>query len=199
MKKYGIIYLICFSLFFTGCSSRARLFDGFFSSNYPKPYVCLDEKNAETAIKGVNWNKILESIPNDHYEAYPGLHTVPLSATLYNGNKVEEIDINDPRLIKMMNFYHNVVYFGVYSYTQGPFLPEEYLDLASTNYRLELTYEPIYEGCNLETTFDKILIVDCVFVGVCSNTPRAEYPFCSYGRYPLHVQSIHWLELFGLH
>lgn len=193
MKNKLFVWIMCIGFLLTGCISR----DVPDSSAYPKAYVYVAEGTSESKVQELNWETILASIPEDHYQVYPGLHAAPLTATLYKDNEIKELDTNDPRLIKLMNFYNNMVYNEVYSYTQGSFPPKEYNGLASSDFRLELTYTPNWDDASFETTFDKMLIVDNAFVGVRSETPFGEYPFSSFGRYPLYAANVEWLKLFG--
>ena len=62
---------------------------------------------------------IIHNLPDDKYETYPDLHNIPLVATLYKGGEVISIDLDDARLIRIINFYNNSVYYSQYAYTQG--------------------------------------------------------------------------------
>lgn len=193
MNKRLCACLICTVLLITGCTSKLKIEN----DPYPKAYVYVKEEGAGDEVNKLEWDSILASIPEDHYLEYPGLHAAPLTATLYKNDDCIEVDVKDPRLIKLLNFYHNMVYNEVYSYTQGSFSPEEYSEIANTDFKLELTYTPNWTDDSFETSFDKMLITGNAFIGVRSDTPFGEYPFSSYGRYPLYMPEVKWLEIFG--
>lgn len=195
--RYNLIVscLLCFSFLLTGCTIESIPDTSVDGSDYPPAYAFVEELGAARQVAGLDWEDILKAIPSDYYEDYPGLPAAPLTATLYKNGEAEVLDVNDPRLVKLMNFYHNMVYNEVYSYTQGSFSPNEYEEMEQEDFRLELAYEPRHGS--FETTFDKMLIVDGNFIGVRSDVPFGEYPYSSFGRYPLYVESVDWLELFG--
>ena len=72
------------------------------SSEISLPFSNVDgsEKLTDNEIK-----EIVSKVPSDKYEAYPHLHNVANSATLYKGNEIISIDVKDPRLIQLINFY----------------------------------------------------------------------------------------------
>lgn len=194
MRGKILLFAMCIAVLLTGCYSVYDPEPSATASPYPEAYAYVEELTAYSDVGKLNWNEILDMIPSDSYEEYPGQPAVPLSATLYKNGEAQELDVNDPRLAKLMNFYHNMVYNEVYSYTQGSFSPAEYEAMEQSDFRLELTYEPCGSG---EKSFDKVLIAQNTFVGVRSEVPFGDYPFSSFGRYPLYVESIDWLELFG--
>jgi hypothetical protein len=190
--KLFVCFILAVSLL-TGCGAGTEIQ----SDPYQEAYVYVKELYAKEQVDRIDWDEILPSVPEDHYIEYPGLHSIPLTATLYKNNECTEIDVTDPRLVKLLNFYNNMVYNEVYSITQGSFSPQDYDEFTASDFRLELTYSPNWTDGSFETTFDKMLIVENFFLGVRSDTPFGEYPFSSFGRFPLYTQKINWLDLFG--
>ena len=154
------------------------------------PYAEIDEANAEEEFAQLDWVTILEQIPTDRYELYPGQNGAPTTATLYKDGESVSIDVYDPRLVRMMNFYNNIVYHLKHAYTQGLYPHEEYDKLASSDFRLVL----IYENDNP----DKQIVTGNAFVDVHSNNIDV-YAAPAMGRFPLyaHRTTMVWLTLFG--
>ena len=177
MRGKILLFAMCIAVLLTGCYSVYDPEPSATASPYPEAYAYVEELTAYSDVGKLNWNEILDMIPSDSYEEYPGQPAVPLSATLYKNGEAQELDVNDPRLAKLMNFYHNMVYNEVYSYTQGSFSPAEYEAMEQSDFRLELTYEPCGSG---EKSFDKVLIAQNTFVGVRSEVPFGDYPFSSF-------------------
>ena len=140
---------------------------------------------------------MITKIPSDKYEAYPDRHNIPLTATLYKGNQVISIDLDDPRLIQLINFYNNAVYFNQYAYTQGVLKPED-LDLTihQESFKLVLTYTP--HGNSFPTLYDTIVVTNTGFFAICYDRSayQGEYPDTAFGHYPL-FHNYCWLNLFG--
>ena len=175
------------------------------SSEISLPFSNVDgsEKLTDNEIK-----EIVSKVPSDKYEAYPHLHNVPNSATLYKGNEIISIDVKDPRLIQLINFYNNSVYHNQYSYTQG-LLNLKYLEenVENNNFRLELKYTPYTDTSTVpyDTTItlsDTIVVTNnCGFLIIAHDRPgyeglENEYPFHAVGHEPLHYNYC-WHDLFG--
>ena len=111
------------------------------------PYEVVEEGRPDS-LTNEEIAAIVAKVPTDKYEAYPHLHTVPLSATLYKNGEVISLDVDDPRIIGLMNLYNNSIYHSQYAYTQG-LLDSNTLeeDVLNEEFRLELTFEP-KEGKN---------------------------------------------------
>ena len=165
---------------------------------FAEPYVFVEERNADSQIAKLDWNAILEKIPSDYYEQYPGQLSAPLTATLYKDGKTINLDIEDPRLVRLLNFYNNCVYHRIHSYTQGEYNMSSYEFYDTNEYRLVLTYTPI--NSSMEDSFDKQIVCGSTFVGVRTTIPFADYPLSAFGRMPLYagVSTIEWLPLFNL-
>ena len=151
----------------------------------------------------------LSLIPSDKYEAYPDTHNIPISATLYKNGEIVSLKTDDPRLIKIINFFNNCVYNSKCAYTQG-LLPLDYLEknVLSSSFRLELKYTPSSDkapspygtdtaGC------DTIIITNSFsdFTLIAHDIPGYEgqeeqYPYHAVGFSPLY-ESYPWLDLFG--
>ena len=148
----------------------------------------------------------IHDLPDDKYETYPDLHTIPLTVTLYKGDEVISIDLNDSRLIRMMNLYNNSVYYNQYAYTQG-LLNINYLEkeVLNEDFRLVLTFSTqdnnsIRYDTNIQA-YDTIIITNKGFVLIGHNLPGYEgqedqYPFQAVGHTPL-FNNYCWLDLFG--
>ena len=156
------------------------------------PYAEVKEANARAEIARLDWEAILAQIPTDRYELYPGLNGAPTTATLYKDGESISIDVYDPRLVRMINFYNNIVYHQKHAYTQGRYSDEYYNELASSDFRLVLTYENDYP--------DKQIICGHHFIDVYSNLNAIEDTAPALGRFPLYVRmrdDVVWLTVFG--
>ena len=175
-----------------------------------KPYARIHQVSGMTTfsidteifLEEYDWETIYAQIPDTYYESYPESHNVPDSATLYKNGEVTEIALDDPRLIRLLNFYYNSVYYMQHGFLQGAFDPDSYYAYIDTPFRLELTYTPKRTG--EEDYWGKMLvcyreIVNGVDFVVYSDKPYAGglYPFFATSRFPLGSWSINWLELFG--
>ena len=152
---------------------------------------------------------VISDIPSDKYESYPNTQNVPVSATLYkNGEKIS-IDVNDPRLIKLTNFFNRCVYYSKCAYTQG-LLPLDDLEknVTGADFRLELKYTPYGDIApapyGTHTTLCDTIIVTNSYAGfalISHDLPGYEgqedrYPFRAVGYFPLYG-TYPWLDLFG--
>ena len=149
---------------------------------------------------------LIAKVPSDKYESYPETHGVPVSATLYKNGEAVSIDPGDERLISLVNFFNNCVYYSKCAYTQG-LLPIEYIDekVTDSDFRLELKYTPYgdkgpspYGSC---TTRCDTIVITTDFTLIAHDLPGYEgesetYPFCAVGYSPLYGD-YSWLELFG--
>lgn len=86
-------------------------------------------KEGEKPLADSKMKSVISSLPADRYETYPNLHNVPLTATLYKDGKEIPVDLKDKRLIRLMNFYNNSIYYNQYAYTQG-LLTIDYIEKA---------------------------------------------------------------------
>lgn len=150
---------------------------------------------------------IIHNLPNDQYETYPDLHNIPLTATLYKGDEAISIDLNDSRLIRLINLYNNSVYYTQYAYTQG-LLNIDYLEneVLNEDFRLVLTFSTKSNNTSISydtniQAYDTIIVTNKEFVLIDHNLPGYEgledkYPFRSVGHDPLYYNYC-WLDLFG--
>jgi hypothetical protein len=107
--------------------------------NFSSPFSSYkdgDDKFTEDEIKS-----IILRVPSDKYEVYPHLNNVPLTATLYKGDEVISLDIKDPRLIQIINFYNNSVYNTQYAYTQGLLNIHAIEKVLNQDFRLVITFD----------------------------------------------------------
>lgn len=149
------------------------------------------------------WNLI----PDDNYESYPLQHNAPISATLYKNGQEIPIDANDPRLIRLINFFNNTLYYKQCAYTQSN-LPLAYLEENVTNesFRLELHYEPYGDRLpspygTYTSTCDTIILTGNTFFLINRSVPGYEfdvvnYPILAIGVTPLASQ-LSWLAELG--
>ena len=151
---------------------------------------------------------IISNIPSDKYESYPNMHTMPLSATLYKDGEKTSIDVDDPRLIRLINFFNQCVYYSKCAYTQGLYSLNDLEDgIVNGEFRLELTYAPYgteapspYGKCT--TMCDTIIITNTdSFTLIAHDLQGYEgeeesYPDYAVGFFPLYYSSP-WLDLFG--
>lgn len=162
-----------------------------------EPYVYIKENGFDinhSIVSTFDWETIINKIPATYYEEYPELYGAPLTATLYKNGTSAELDINDPRLVRLINFYNNTMHHRLCSYTQGSFNSTDLEKLENNSFRLVLTYTPI--AGSIETSYDTIIVNNNGFVGICHNNPFGSYPPYAYGRYPLHTD-YNWLDVFG--
>lgn len=208
MKKL-VFCIFCICLILTSCKYRTRVqgdepqvYDPHsVSGGDPaknEPYVMVDEENAYEQVSKIDWEKTLQDIPCDAYIPLQGFHTAPLSATLYKDGKEIELDVNDPRLIRFLNFYNNVVDCGVYSLSQGT-ANAEYEMTRQCDFRLELLFTPVKSGTQtIENSFDQMLIAKGEVFGVRTYTAFGDDDYAAFLRIPLHrVGDLNWLTVFG--
>lgn len=201
MKK--LLYcILCACLLLVSCKNNVIPFGDDTThkkeSKSIKPYVAINEEKAKEQVSKIEWEKIISDIPCDEYIQLDGLHGAPLSAALYKNEEKLDLDVNDPRLIRLLNFYNNEIYCGVYSYSQGT-ANAEYEEDKHCKFRLELTFCPVQGDLEtIEASFDKMLIVDGRFYGVRTYTPFENYSYAAFLRIPLHdVGNMNWLNVFG--
>lgn len=148
----------------------------------------------------------LSSIPAGRYETYPGLHNVPLTATLYKDGKTTTIDLQDDRLIRLMNLYNNSVCYHKYAYTQGLLNREAIEKAESEEPRLVLAFstenrgEKVVYDTNV-MAHDTIIVTNEWFVLIAHDLKgyegeEIEYPFHAVGHQPLY-ENHNWLDLLG--
>lgn len=160
----------------------------------PPPYTRIEESESyKKEYTDGEWAEIMAAVPDDRYIQYPGLQARPLTATLYKDQKQIELNVNDPRLVKLINFYNNMIYHGIYAYTQGSYAPSEIEKIKGAEFRLELTYMTFPIDESFENNFGLFLVTNGTFVWVSAD----EKPPQAFGRDPLYACSREWLTLFG--
>ncbi len=159
-------------------------------------YVWVDELYAEEQIESIDWEWVLDSIPSDEYVKIEGMHTTPESATLYKDGEAVSLSVDDPRLVKLLNFYNNAVSHCVYSYSQGQ-VNSDYKYVSTKDFRLELTFAVENEGkLTLENGSSKMFVTQHSFY-IMIDQPFGDYAFSLFSRNPLHAYNLHWLTIFG--
>lgn len=212
MKK-AIVFLlaICTILaLFSGCNNitetdtynTQELLSKNFSS---KPFIDIQETSSP--LNSNDLTALISNIPREKYESYPDLHNIPLTATLYKDGQTISIDAKDERLIRLMNFYNNSVFYNQYSYTQG-LLSIDYIEesVLSEDFRLVLTFTTNTESDTIEydtniLAYDTFIITDDLVVLIAHDIPgyegqESKYPYKAVGHTPLHM-TYNWLVLFG--
>lgn len=214
MKKI-VIFLICAILLisFGGCNKTekepantlsseqiAALINPDFSDT---PYGYKEEGESYTTDE---LKDIISKIPTDKYEEYPTTHNVPLSVTLHKNGETISIDVDDARVIGLVNLFNNCVYYSDCSYVQG-LLPLDFIeDVSNNDFRLELKYTPYGDKApgaysKYTTNCDTIIITNSMFTLLSHHLPGYEgdednYPFRAVGYNPLSGQ-YPVLDLFG--
>ena len=114
MKKL-LLSLLLISLLLTFLSScqggEDPSTDKVFPSPFPDSAHKVDAPLGDEEIKA-----IFSDIPGDRYVEYQSLHGSPISATLYKNGESISLDVNDPRILKLVNLYNNSVYYKQYAY-----------------------------------------------------------------------------------
>ena len=214
MKKRLLVLLLSVLTLvaFAGCGSepkplteeekKALLSESFSAAPF------FDGKEIAPRLTNDEVKAVISAVPSDKYEVYPDTHNLPDAATLYKNGDTIAIDLNDPRLIRLINFFNNCVYYSQCSYTQGLY-SEDYLaeNILSDDFRIELKYTEYtstpptpYGKCT--TGCDLIVIgnSDHAFTLIAHNIGgyegNADHPSQAVGFVPLH-NSYPWLELFG--
>ena len=146
-------------------------------------------------------------IPSDQYVTHANQHGSPLSATLYKNGEVIEIDVNDPRLIRLVNFFNDALYRKDCAYSLG-YLPFSTLEANVTNqdFRLELKYQPYGDKAPAPYSAEYAMSDTVVITGnqfVVINHDRVAYdnaeiyPVLAVSYTPLEESDALWLDLFG--
>ena len=164
-----------------------------------EPFFVVDEVDDPLSDKEIK--KLLSKVPQKRYEVYPGLHNVPLTATLYKDGEVVSIDVNDPRLIGLINLYNNSVYHRQFSYLQGMLDAENIEAIKNDEFRLELKYTPYDSGYSYTThitRYDTVIITNGPYNFTLIDHSHFSYQdtFMATSHVPLHEQ-YRWLDLFG--
>ena len=168
---------------------------------FPGPFPGVDEG---ITLSEKKLQAIISNVPSDKYESFKGLHGAPLTATLYKDGEVTSLDVNDPRIIRLMNLYNNAVCNSQYSYTQGLLSIDYMSKVTSEEFRLELTFTPssgyVYYDTNI-LRYSTFIITNSQFFLINYDMPGYEgqedrYPYLALGHSPLH-EHYAWLDLLG--
>ena len=176
---------------------KERLLSDTFS---PTPFSDIGE--SEAPLSDEEMRAIISKIPSDKYEVYPKTHTIPVSATLYKNGEVISVSVDDPRLIRLTNFFNNCVYYSKCSYLQGLLSLDHIEEILSVPFRLELNYLPYGNPASpygKETTGSDMFIVTTTFTMIDHSRhgyAGGNYPFYATGFSPLY-RHYNLLELFG--
>ena len=213
MKKSFVVFLTaCLLLSLFGCSDFKPVLIEL--TEEEKQEITTNElsgafdcKESGEKMTDEELSTVVSNVKNDKYELYPDLHNVPLTATLYKNGKATSIDVNDPRLIGIINLHNNAVYYNQYSYTQG-LLNKEYLseNVLHENFRLELTFTPFDISHESKYAFnvnvcDTIIVTNKEFALIAHDLPGYEneenkYPYRAFAHTPFN-NNYPWLDLFG--
>ena len=200
MKKLWV-FLLTFSLLANlfACGYHRE------SAYSQKPFFNIKESQNQLSEKKII--RSITKIPSQQYEPYPEMHSIPLSAILHKDGEVIDIDIYDPRLVQLVNFLNNCLYYEKCAYLQGYLPPEALAQIQAEPFRLELTYSPcgetIFGPYESSTTLcDTIIITNSAernSVCLINHNLQAyggEYPILATTYTPLFL-SYPWLSLFG--
>ena len=204
MKRIMLL-LLCFSFLLVSCGNGrfASTQDNTGNSilaekpNKVIPFVTVNEEKAKEQVLNLDWTRIINSIPGESYIQIDGFHSTPVSATLYKNSEHINLSINDPRLIRLLNFYNNEVYCGIYSHSQGT-ANELYEDEQYCDFRLEITFLPNQSEHNSsESSFDKIIVINGHFYCFRTYAHFEKYSYSAFLRIPLYdVGNLNWLSVF---
>jgi len=143
------------------------------------PYYVLKRKsdNSGWIPDSEQLDQLLTTVPSDRYIDFPGMRCKPLSATLYKDGIATEIDVNDPRLIQLVNFYNNTIYqsygWNFYSHADFPVSSET----RNIPFRLEVVYIPMDSDTGFMMLYSYGAVIR-VYAGLKSDAPFPYY--CSY-------------------
>ena len=203
MKK--IIVLIVSLCLLTNLVGCAKVEKELTTPDYSVTPFCEDENLYDLTDEQIE--SIIPKIPSDQYEVYPSMQNVPLSATLYKNGEVISIDIRDPRLIRLINFFNNSLFYEKCAYSLSHLDQDDLEDIMSEEFRLELKYEPYGEKVptayeNQPTLFDTIVVHGGSFALINNDFPwyyvDELIPFKGNHYSPYGIrQPSGWLELFG--
>ena len=203
MKK--IVVLIASLCLLTNLVGCAKVEKELTTPDYSATPFCEDENLYNLTDEQIE--SIIPKIPSDQYEVYPSMQNVPLSATLYKNGEVISIDIRDPRLIRLINFFNNSLFYEKCEYSLSHLDRDDLEDIMSEEFRLELKYEPYGENVptayeNQPTLFDTIVVHGDRFALINNDFPwyyvDELIPFKGNYYLPYGMrQPSGWLELFG--
>ncbi len=213
MKKIFIVFLtICLTYVFCSCSKFEPVLielteeekQELTTNELSEAFDC---KESDEKMSDEELSTVISNVNNEKYQLYPDLHSVPLTATLYKNGKATSIDVNDPRLIGIINLHNNAVYHKQYAYTQG-LLDKEYLteNVLNEDFRLELTFSPFEVPHKMKYAFsvhscDTIIVTNKRFTLIAHDRKGYEgmedkYPYYAFYHLPLYKDYL-WLSLFG--
>lgn len=152
-------------------------------------------------VYAVDWETVFSEIPSDHYEEYPDVHlhksSRPVKAKLYINSRGVELEIDDPRLVRLVNFYHNSLYNRTSAELQGCASSTFCSEMQSFPDRLELEFEI---GASKNDP-NKIVIIDGGFFCVSDRgTPcpcGCGHTYKTWLYTPLFAETVSWIEIFG--
>ena len=170
-----------------------------------EPFLNIEESASPLSDDEIK--DIINEISTKKYDVYPNLHNIPLAATLYKYGEVISIDIRDPRLIRLINFFNNSLFYEKCEYSLSHLDQDDLEDIMSDEFRLELKYEPYGENVptayeNQPTLFDTIVVHGGLFALINNDFPwyygDELIPFKGNYYLPYGMrQPSGWLELFG--
>ncbi len=148
-------------------------------------------------------SEIITKVKSGKYENYPDMHNIPLSAVLYKDGEKISIRQDDERLIAIINFFNNCVYYKKCHYIQS-MLSLEYLEenVTGAEFKLELKYEPFGDETpmaygNKTSGCDTIVITDNLFTLITHDRPSYNSPHQAVGFLPIGNSKHTLLSFFG--
>lgn len=195
-KRHLLLSLLLIVAILAGCASTEYSTKPFFNNEGP------DFSPTDLRVKFG-----MAKIPSDQYEVYPSTQNVPVSATLYKDGEALSVDVNDPKLIRLVNLFNNALYHEKCAYIQSYLSDTNLEEILGEDFRLELKYEPygdVLPGpyVNDPTRFDTLIVTNSYgFVLINHDQPaysgdRPGYSVLAAGYSPFGWQC-QWLDLFG--
>ena len=145
-------------------------------------------------VASSEFDSIIRSIPSTYYESYPDLIPAPIEATFYNNGEVTKIDVMDPRMVRLFNFYNNNIYHQQHGYLQGTYNAEQLEEIKNTPDRMVLKFRNY--GSRGECKWDTMIITEYGFDVIDHTFDKNPEGFYATSRDPLNIPC-NWIERFG--
>lgn len=109
------------------------------------PEIEMTDTNLKKYLKVYDWDSIFTKNPDSYYESFSKYHAALDSAVLYKEGETVETAVDDPRLIKLINFHNNCRYHVQCAWIQGMYPPDESDEMIEYPVRLERHFSDIGE------------------------------------------------------
>ena len=159
-----------------------------------EPFPDVQSKLPDYAIR-----ELIDALPSDRYEVYPDFNSIPTTAVLYRGGIEQQIDVRDPRLIRLINLYSRSSYYGQNVYLQGLYDAEDLQKrVTNSTKKLVLKFDPNIKGYVFSG--DTLVITNLEFIVINNRGHYYDNENCPFAGMDSPLNSIswyHWLDLFG--